>query len=290
MSDYQSPYPGINAHLNSALLQPDGGWEMFHAAHIIQLQQTLDATLPENYYAAPEKSLQVTVQQQDDTFSMRTIPDISIYQTTLEKKSTPTANVTTPTAILPLADTFLIDEEIEPNAVAIYQFDGGNLPGKLVTRIELLSTANKPGGSHYKRYMQRRRETLFSKVNLVEIDYLHHTAPLLSQIPNYPKRAPHATPYYVFVSNPEPSIKMGDMGEMAFYAIQVDEPLPRFLLPLIETENIVVDLQAVYSNTINSGRVFRLLANHERPLALAERYTQADQQRIQTLLDAFQTS
>lgn len=55
MSESSSPYLGVNAHLNSFLLQPDGGWEMFHAKHIVVIRQMLDGVLPPDYYAASEK-------------------------------------------------------------------------------------------------------------------------------------------------------------------------------------------------------------------------------------------
>jgi hypothetical protein len=51
-------YPGINAHLNSFLQQEGGGWESFHAEHIIDLRRVLAQTLPRGYYAVAEKSLQ----------------------------------------------------------------------------------------------------------------------------------------------------------------------------------------------------------------------------------------
>src|SRR5690606_4428866 len=121
-----TPYPGINAHLNNFLLQPDGGWEMFHAAHIIQLQQALDAVLPPNYYAAPEKSLQVVTQGLDDVALSRTIPDVSIYQTHKSDPARASESVTAPTAILPLVDVVLDDEQ-EINAVNIYQFEVGQI-------------------------------------------------------------------------------------------------------------------------------------------------------------------
>jgi hypothetical protein len=54
-------YPGINPHLNSALQQVEGDWQSFHAYHIIKIADTLNEILPEAYYAKPEQSLQIKI-------------------------------------------------------------------------------------------------------------------------------------------------------------------------------------------------------------------------------------
>ncbi|MDX1994037.1 MAG: DUF4058 family protein [bacterium] len=51
-------YPGVNAHLNSFLLQPDGGWESFHAHFMNNVCHELNSLLHGDYYVVPEKSLQ----------------------------------------------------------------------------------------------------------------------------------------------------------------------------------------------------------------------------------------
>lgn len=279
MTDYSSPYPGVNAHLNSFLLQPDGGWEVFHAEHIIAIRQALDAVLPANYYAAPEKSLQVTVL---DDLPRRTTPDVSVFQTRGVAAVVP-ENATAPTAIMPI-DATVIGDEPEPNAVNIYRFEPGRLPGVLVTRVELLSPANKPGGSHYHAYLHRRRETLHSHVNLVEIDYRHHTHPIVGSIPSYPRREPNATPYCALVSDPRPSVAE---GQMPHYAIAVVQALPRLAVPLADADVVVLDLGAAYVNTVANARVLSLLADHTRPLVNPDRYTAEDQRRIRELIANF---
>lgn len=235
-----STYPGVNAHLNSRLLQPDGGWEMFHAEHIIAIRQKLDDILPANYYAASEKSLQVT--SLDDT---------------------------------------VIDDLPEPCAVNIYRIEVGQLPGTLVTRLELLSPANKPDGGHYPRYLQRRYETLHSRVNLIEIDYLHTAHPIVRGIPSYPRRDDRATPYYVLVSQPSPSVAE---GRMPLYAVEVDHLLPKLNIPLTGDDAVVFDLTTVYHHTTDNARVLRLLADTAQPLVNPQSYRDADRERIAALL------
>jgi len=92
------------------------------------------------------------------------------------------------------------DEDASLNAVTIYQIEANKLPGTPVTRIEVLSPANKPGGSHYLRYREKRRETLKSGLNLVEIDYLHQRRPVLPALPSYVDGEAETYPFLVFVS------------------------------------------------------------------------------------------
>ena len=272
-----SDFPGVNAHLNSRLLQPDGGWEMFHAEHIIAIRQRLDAILPDNYYAASEKSLQVTTF--DDRPAGRTTPDVSVYRTA-PGTSPASGEAAAPTAVLPIDDATL-DDQTDPHAVTIYRMESGQFPGTLVTRLELLSPANKPGGSHYPRYLQRRHETLHSRVNLIEIDYLHTTHPIVRSIPSYPRREDRATPYYVLVSQPSPSVAE---GQMRLYAVGIDQPLPRLSIPLAGGDAVVFDLNHTYHQTIDNARVLRLLADTAQPLVNPQHFSDADRERIRALL------
>ena len=59
MNERKNPYPGVNAHLNMFLQQPDGGWESLHASMIACVVRTLDEVLPDGYYSVSERSLQV---------------------------------------------------------------------------------------------------------------------------------------------------------------------------------------------------------------------------------------
>ncbi len=277
-------YPGVNAHLNSRLLQPDGGWEMFHAEHIVAIRQLLDAILPPHYYAASEKSLQVSAV--DDRAVRRAIPDIGVYQTDPHPGTTTNGSATAPTAILPIDNT-LLDDEALPHAVNIYRLEAGKMPGHLVTRLEVLSPANKPGGSHYAAYRQGRRETLRELINLIEIDYLHTTHPIESRIPSYPDQETAATPYYVLITDPHPELLE---GKTAHFAVAVDQPLPRLTILLAAGETIIFDLQAAYHQTVSNARILRLLADPTQPLAQPERYSTADQTRIHEMIRQHRTS
>lgn len=274
-------YPGINAHLNSFLQSPDGGWESFHAACIETLTSLLDATLPENYYVLSEKSLQVATTTDDLHDVRRTIPDVSVFKER-PGASTQTSTTPQPTMTLPITQT-LPDDEQDLRGTVIYHMESGKYPGRPVTRLEVLSPANKPGGSHALTYQVRRRETLSSGLNLIEIDWLHETRPEIASLPSYPDREPGAYPYWLIVSSPHPSL---EDGKTDIYGTSVDHPLPTIPLPLSDGDTINLDFNAVYQNTADSRRAFRLVVDYASDPVNVDQYTEADQARIRALMQS----
>lgn len=273
-----SIYPGVDAHLNSFLLQPDGGWESFHANHVVDIQKQLDPALPDNYYAIAEKSLQIGTLRYPDgepVSTRRTIPDVSVYQRSSAPITPSATEAMPPTLIMP---ALTIDEDPELTAVNIYKMESGRYPGRLVTRIELMSPWNKPGRDGHDAYLARRRETRQSYVNIVEIDYIHSRRPVIPEIPSYPDRDPNAEPYHIAVTAIRP-------GELRLYLVGVDGALPRFEVPLASDESSVLDLQAAYHKTLAGARVFSLLADYTQPPVNVDAYTEADQAKIRAIMD-----
>jgi hypothetical protein len=283
-------YPGVDAHLNSFLQQPDGGWESFHAEHIVQIRYALDAVLPAAYYAIAEKSLQIAEIGLDDVRVQRVRPDVSIYQrgpsrsgsaAVLERVPELTASDTT--TEIELASLLRPDDDL--TAVNIYQVTRGRAPGTLVTRIELLSPANK-SGAELDAYQIRRLQTLLSGVALVEIDLLHETRPVINALPDYRAGEPGSSPYYVMVTLPYPHY---EAGRIRVWAVGVDQPLPRISVPLGADRAVVVDLQVVYHRTVDGARVFPLLADYDQPAVNLDRYHPDDQTRLREIMAAWQT-
>lgn len=169
-----------------------------------------------------------------------------------------------------LIDT-TVDGKPEFHAAMIYRLTDGEFPGVPITRIEVLSEEFKPGGIHHETYLKRRHETINGGINLVEIDYLYHTDPILDAIPSYPRRDPQATPYYVLASRVQQQV-------IDFYAVAIDQPLPRLTVPLADDDTALLDLQATYQRTVDGSRLLRMLA--ERPLADRGAFTEADLKKI----------
>jgi len=272
-------YPGINAHLNSFLQQPDGGWETFHASHIEYIRTEIDTQLPPNYYAVAEKSLQIGEVGFDFGQTPRTRPDVSIFQaqpSTSESQQAESGFA--PTATLPL---LLAEEDDYLNAVIIYEFEPGKLPGNPVTRIELLSPSNKPPNRDARQYLSRRIVTLRAGITLVEIDYLHETRPVIRGIPSYPNGDQDAYPYLISVSRPYPT---PEEGYTDFYGFGVNDPLPTITIPLVGEDKVVVDFGKVYRQTFENVRVFRMLVDYAQDPLNLDRYHEKDRALIQAHL------
>jgi hypothetical protein len=280
----QSPrnlYPGINAHLNSYLQSEDGGWESFHAGHIIDISRMLNRHLPPKYYATHEKSLQMSQISFATAITRRAKPDVTVYQQTAQSFPTNTSQAT-PVAILPLA---LEDEDDYLTSVVIYEVEEGKIPGTPVTRIELLSPSNKPGHSDYRQYMARRIFTLRSGLSLVEVDYLHETQPILSDLPSYPEQDEGAYPYLVLVSNPHPK---PERGQTKVYAFEVGAPLSTIDIPLAGDDIAPLNLGAVYNQTFENDVLLQLVVDYAVEPERMDTYTPADQARIRQRMASIQ--
>ncbi len=272
-------YPGINAHLNSFLQQPDGGWESFHATHIEDIRAALDVQLPANYYAVAEKSLQIGEIGFDFGHTPRTRPDVAIFQARRPVAEQPVSDAGfTPTATFPL---LLDDEDDYLNAVIIYEFEPGKLPGNPVARIELLSPSNKPPNQDARQYLSRRVVTLRAGITLVEIDYLHETRSVIRHVPSYPNGDNDAFPYLISVSRPYPT---PNEGYTELYGFGVDDRLPVINIPLVGKDKVTLDLGSVYNQTFAHVRVFQMVVDYDQEPINFDHYHEADREIIRRRL------
>lgn len=262
-------YPGINPHLNSRLQQPDGDWQSFHAYHIIHLADILNSTLPNAYYAKPEKSLQIKVYDPPNERISKTKADIAIaHSKSVMEQIAPMSERGAPTLTLPIIE--VVEEMDELTALVIYH------NGKPVTRIELLLPANKFPGSHYNAYIDKRAETLYAGLRFVEIDYLHERPSTVDRLPHYPNGDKDSFPYHVIVFDPRPTF---EKGQTLFYGFGVLSPLPIIDIPLDGADSTVLDFNTAYNQTF-SRRPFSDLVDYAELPAHFEAYTEADQQAL----------
>ncbi len=272
-------YPGVNAHLNSFLQLDGGDWETFHTKHVNVMQEHLDSVLPSRYYTLIEKSLQLTAVSPGFAPVQRTRPDIAIMERSSGQAAQP-AHGDAPVATLPLQQ-LLNDDEFDYLAVVIYAADGGHMPGRPVTRIEVLSPSNKPPRGDYQQYHVRRLRTLRSGIALVEIDYLHQTPPANPLVASYPDGDEGALPYYIAISLPHPT---PTQGVVHIYGAGVDTRLPRIPIPLAEAEAVLVDMSTVYNMTFTRMRAFELVVDYAQDPPNFDRYRPADRDKIAALL------
>jgi hypothetical protein len=281
----QNLYPGVNAHLNSYLqTSKDGMWEPFHFYFIAQLTFLLNKILPPPYDVLAEKSLQIGEYELEYLASVRksvTKSDVTIFHTGIGSDATTgiaTANIATPAMYLPLEN--MIDDEEELTSVVIYSSADGQV--RPVTRIEVLSPSNKPGHSHYEKYIGKRIELLKAGLRIVEIDLLHHSKPMHPALPVYSDPTNTAAPYVILVHDPRPTF---EQGQTAVYPVGVLDPLPIINIPLEGADVVAVDFGVVYGEAFALRR-FRSQVDYDTDPPAFDRFTPHDQQAIRTLLES----
>lgn len=281
----ENQYNGVNAHLHSLLQRDGGGWEVFHGAYITYLTEMIDSVLPEGYYVLNEKSLQINSLDTftGDTKRTRSRPDVSIYETSdsVSGINVATAEVA-PTLVLSIPETLPDEDYLQ--GVVVYQQNGDEtIP---LIRIELLSPANKPSGSYFDVYTEKRKEALESRSRLIELDFLHESRSHILVLPNYPRREAKAHPYLIAVSDPHPSV---EQGYTSIYGFDVDSRIPKLDAPLSGNDIITIGFNAVYNRTFASNRYYgTILVDYEQLPVNFETYTEADQQRIRVRMQAAQ--
>lgn len=282
-------YPGINAHLNSYLQNEPGGWRSYHDEHVVDLRRVISEHLPPGYLARSEKGLQIAeIQAGLPAGRNRTvIPDVTVYQSSASRAGVISEALlaTPPVETLPITAT--LTEEDYLTGLVIYQSGEGELPGRPIVRLELLSPANKPGGSHYGTYLIQRLGTLRAGLRLVEIDYLHFLPPIIPALASYVTDEDGAYPYYVLVSDPRPNLQQGKTDVYGFYT---DEKLPVPRVPLAGVDTFLLDLDTAYRRTFESSEFFQLVVDYTQNPVQFEHYTPTDQARISRLLTIIRES
>jgi hypothetical protein len=279
-------YAGINPHLNSYLQNEEGEWESFHSSHITHLLEWIDKQLPEGYRCGSEKSLQISYFAPSFTElpkKSRSVADILIYGQTGNTAVSVAVSPTPPIMTMTLPED---DPDDVLSAITIFRVVAAGKRGEPVTRIELLSPANKPKGTHYALYHHKRKQTLQSGINLVEIDYLHQLDPILPTLPSYARGETDSYPFLVLVSNPHPSYHA---GKTDIYGSFVDMPLPTIRLPLAHEESIALDLNPPYYQTAVSTRAFREASDYAQLPSKFEKYGTDDQARIRAKMQTIGT-
>lgn len=267
-------FPGINPLLNSRLQQAKGGWRSFHTSYLEQIKIALNRVLPAHYFAEAEDGLQVNaIEGGWATAPQSMIGDVVISRT---QPGEATQGAQSIQPIMQFEHAPAIEEP--PLGLVIYEAVGTTGDGQPVTRLELLSAANLPGGSGHVQYVQRRDYTVRSGLHLVELDFLHTRPPLFRWVPDYRAQQENAYPYYVFITHSDQQIT-------EVYGIAALDPLPTLAIPLTQDDTVALDLAAPYQQSFASTpRYWRLIADYSQDPVEMERYTDADQQQIRERL------
>lgn len=274
-------YPGINAHLHSAL-QTQGGWVSFHALHIGDLTKVLNVQLePLGYEADIEQSLQI---KRFDHPPQYPRADVLVYHDETRRSSaTPSrlSSVATAMVLPALLDIVEPDQE-RYKSVAIYR-QARSRPerGEPVVWIELLSPsnkpANKPDGQDATLYRAKREALLQAGLIFIELDYLHQQSPTFNTLADYTDvTQPDAYPYRIVVLEPRPDMISGMSW---LYQWHVNEPIPVVTIPLLHQQTLDFDFGVPYAKTFSEMRYGKRIDYAHMPVNF-DAYRPIDQQHI----------
>lgn len=241
-----SPIPGMDPFLEDPAVFSD-----LHDNLIAELRNALNAQLPPPYYASSASRFWIEPSQR------RVGPDVNV----LRPERPGSGAVSPPPVATAVARPPVVvrvpREELRETYLDIYAKPGNE---RLVTTIEVLSLTNKTtGGEGRALYLQKQREVLGSRVNLVEIDLLrggqHTTAvPLESALA---KAGPFD--YHVSVCTFE------EPDDFVIYPISLGERLPAVSIPLLPGDGAVsVDLQGLVDRCYDTGLYQRRVPYAER--------------------------
>jgi hypothetical protein len=144
--------------------------------------------------------------------------------------------------------------------------------GEVITRIEVLTPTNKPGGTFYAGYRDRRQASLDRRIPLIEVDYLHESSPVVPALPVYPHEM-GSYPYIISLAHPI-------TGQVNVYGIVIDQLLPVIPIPLAREETLFFDLDPVYQHTFKARRSHLVIKNYDTDPLRFETYSLDDQARI----------
>lgn len=241
-----SPIPGMDPFLEDPAVFPD-----LHDNLIAEMRNAINAQLPPPYYARSASRVWVEPSQR------RVGPDVNVLRPERPGAgSASPAPVATASARLPVVVRIPLEEHRQ-TYLDIYAKPGEE---RLVTTIEILSLTNKiSGGEGRPQYLQKQREVLGSKVNLVEIDLLrggqHTTAVRLEDA--LAKAGPFD--YHICVRAFE------EPTDFVIYPISLGERLPVLGIPLLPGDGAVpVDLQLLLDRCYDSGLYQRSISYTHR--------------------------
>ncbi len=247
-----SPFPGMDPYLESA-----GLWQDVHHSLIYCIREALQLRLPTGYYALIEERIIV------ETSPHFYYPDVTVAREpagpldTEGEPDTPGGGV----AVAVAADQ-AVEVEESPHKRQRFVEIRAESTGQVVTVMEVLSPANKAGGSRtYHTYLRKQTDVLASAANLVEIDLLRHGLHVLA-VPESCLISVRPFDYLVCVH------RAARPGVYQLYPRTVRQPLPRIALPLRQPDgDVVLDLQAVFQRCYDGAPYARLLAYHAAPPA-----------------------
>jgi len=234
----KSPFPGMDPYLEMH-------WESVHQRLVTYTCDAIQPRLPNDLWA----TIQERVFIEADSERMRHIvPDVYLSRVYPAQKPHPDELKEGDTPVAEPVIFELYDLEFTEGYINILD----RTAGKVVTVIELLSPANKSGGTGQDKYLEKQGEVLRSDASLVEIDLVRAGQRVLA-LTRYEIPVQHRSDYLACIS------RGWKRNRRELYPMPLRQRLPILPIPLRQHEPPVnLDLQVLLDQAYSAGRYDRL--------------------------------
>lgn len=247
-----SPFPGMDPFLEDVGIFPD-----LHNSLAAGIRDALNQSLPRGYFARLEARPEIGFADRDGSDPRTVIPDVTVLRPVTGPaavESGSAAAVAEPSTPVRARsyEVEIRDDVFDHQFVEVREAKGGQ---KLVTLIEIVSPTNKRPGRDRRAYLKKQREVRAGDANTVEIDLLRAGRRLLTsrQLAEVIDGIEPPKDYLVVVSRYWR--RLGGAVGFQLYPFGVRDPLPEVEIPLreYEVEQVILDLQAVFTRAYDSG-------------------------------------
>jgi hypothetical protein len=247
-------------------IEDRGLWPDFHDSLIGEIERSLAAQLPEQYFIRLRRRTYVVLAGTGERGTEPIYPDARI------KKQVAASRASQGSTVAVTMQAF-IDQHFRENFIEIYTDEP---EPRLVTCIEILSPSNKQSGNKgWELYLRKRNALLLGKANLVEIDLLRggRRMPMVEPWPKSPyyllvgreDRAPSCRVWPVYFNQPLPQIPVPLAGP--------DPDIPLALQPMVEA----VYERSRYGRRLDYGKPLAIPVSAEDSAWLADRLRRAEE-------------
>jgi hypothetical protein len=241
----RSPFPGVDPYVEAGSV-----WVELHNPLMMYARDALQPILPPDYVARLE--LRIYIQSDSTTRPPGPrIPDLEIVRSPREPRpfrGGGGAAVLERPAAAESGGYWVAAPPVQQREayVAIRLASSG----ELVTCVELLSPSNKQPGVGRREYLDKQRELILARINLVEVDLL--------------RAGQHA------VAVPEPEMAPADYKASIFRSAMptgywvlpwaVRDPIPPIPIPLApDDDELTLDLQALFARAYENAACWKLV-------------------------------
>jgi uncharacterized protein DUF4058 len=273
-----SPFPGMDPYL-----EHPRWFHGFHNKLITHIEKQLQPLLPKAYYADSGQRVWLEARKRPVEPDVKVMRKSDVPRRIRDQGGVAVAEPPVRTEyessrpVLITVKNLIGDEHIE-TFLEIRAMGSGE--DRLVATIEVLSRSNKtPSHQGFDQYRRKQRKVLAGQAHLIEIDLLR-SGTHVTAVPRDIARE-KAGPYDYHVS----VHRFDRPKDYLVYPIRLEQRLPVIVVPLLpEDPEVLLDLQAAFTETYDMGPYRKAIRNGEDPIKPHLRPEQAEW--VKTILKA----